>query len=55
MSSSDPDTPDTPDSSPAITPKMEDYLRRIYHQRAALRTTSGFVGGSVLASAQVSD
>lgn len=30
MSSSDSDTPDTPESSPAITPKMEDYLRRIY-------------------------
>ena len=26
-----------------------------YHQRAALRTTSGFVGGSVLAIARVSD
>jgi len=30
MSSSNSDTADTPDSSPAITPKMEDYLRRIY-------------------------
>lgn len=30
MSSSDFDTPDATESSPAITPKMEDYLRRIY-------------------------
>ncbi len=30
MSSSDSDTPDATESSPAITPKMEDYLRRIY-------------------------
>ncbi|SIR91481.1 iron (metal) dependent repressor, DtxR family [Haladaptatus litoreus] len=30
MSSADSDPPDTPESSPAATPKMEDYLRRIY-------------------------
>ncbi len=30
MSSSDSEPPDTPESSPAVTPKMEDYLRRIY-------------------------
>jgi len=30
MSPSDSETPDTPESSPAVTPKAEDYLRRIY-------------------------
>ncbi|MFC6964442.1 metal-dependent transcriptional regulator [Halocatena marina] len=30
MKSSDSDSPDAPESSPAATPKMEDYLRRIY-------------------------
>jgi DtxR family Mn-dependent transcriptional regulator len=30
MNSSDSDTQDAPESSPAVTPKMEDYLRRIH-------------------------
>lgn len=46
MSSSDSDTPDTPDSSPAITPKMEDYLRRIYRLE---READGRVSNSEIA------